>query len=328
MIRFPGGSMRCVRVLLPLLLLAISLEARAAARLVVQVTEPGVKITLDGRPVLATGGRVVASHLRAGPHSIEFRGPDGQVAHSVTVVLADGEDARGRYTLAGGLGLEGGVPAAQAAAAAPTTSPAVTAAPPPPPPADTRDPAASTFDMNEGSQTGVGAGAGDVRRGPSRPGYTAQQVAVGVARGAAVVAAPSVVTVASVGASVASGAARLARNAPAGGTSGWGSSPAPRQGRPTPPEAEMGTIVLVSTAEEPYTVYLDGFVIAELGPGKPRQNVRLEVGRHLLELWDGDTNTVRWKGVAELTRDAKMTVQFSDAVAPASPDRSWAWSGR
>jgi hypothetical protein len=90
----------------------------------------------------------------------------------------------------------------------------------------------------------------------------------------------------------------------------------------------MGTVTLVSMTGEPYTAYLDGFVIAEVGPGNPSQRVRLEVGRHLIELWDGDTNTVRWRGVAELTKDSKMTVQFSDAVAPASPDRKWAWSGR
>jgi hypothetical protein len=315
------------RLLLVALGWALSAPAWAAARLVVQVNEPGVKVAIDGRPVVATAGRVVANHLSAGAHALEFRGPDGQVAHAVTVMLADGDDARGRYTLASGLSVQGAAPPAQAAAVGPQTSPVAAAPPPPPPPADTTDPAASTFDMNEGGRGGVGSGPGDVQ-GPARGTYTAQRVASGVARGAAVVAAPNLVTVTAVGGAVAGGAASLARNAHAGGTRGWGSSPTPRQGRPTPPKADMGTITLVSTSGEPYTVYLDGFVIAEVGPGKPSQRVRLEVGRHLIELWDGDTNQVRWKGVAELTKDAKMTVQFSDAVAPASPDRSWAWSGR
>ena len=320
--------MRLARLLLSLLVLGLPLRADAVSRLVVQVNEPGVQVRVDGRPVLATGGRVVANHLAAGQHRLEFQGPDGQVVHAVTLVLADGEDARGRYTLDGGLSMQGGVPAAQAASAAPPRSPVVAAPPPEPPPADTLDPAASTFDMNEGTQSGVGAGSGGARRGSNFDGYRAQQVAVGVARGAAVVAAPNAVNVASAGASVASGAARMIRNSPGGAPGTWGSSPAPRQGRPTPPEAEMGTVTLVSMAEEPYTVYLDGFVVAQLGPGKPSQHVRLEVGRHLLELWDGDTNQVRWKGVAELTKDSKMTVRFSDDTAPSSPDRAWAWSGR
>ena len=240
-------------------------------------------------------------------------------------MLDDGEDARGRYTLAGGLSVDGAAPPAQAAAVGPQTSP-VAAAARRRPPADAQDPSASSFDMNEDGRTGPGAGAR--RSNPARGSYTAQRVAGNVARGAAVMAAPNAMSVAAVGGSVVSGAASMVRNAEAGGTRGWGTAPAPRQGRPTPPDAEMGTITLVSIAEEPYTAYLEGFVIAEVGPGKPSQRVRLEVGRHLIELWDGDTNTVRWKGVAELTRDAKMTVEFSDAAAPASPDRSWAWSGR
>jgi hypothetical protein len=304
-----------------------SATAWAGARLVIQVSEPGVKIAIDGRPVVPTAGRVVANHLSAGPHSVEFRGASGQVAHAVTVLLDDGAEARGRYTLAEGLTVEGAPPPAQAAALGPQRSPVAGAPPPAAVAADAQVPVASSFDMNEGSNSGDGAGDGPTRS-PSRGAYTAQRVAGSVARGAAVVAAPNVMTIASVGGSVASGVASLARNAQAGGTRGWGSSPPPRQGRPTPPEADMGTVTLVSMTGEPFTAYLDGFVIAEVGPGNPSQRVRLEVGRHLIELWDGDTNTVRWRGVAELTKDSKMTVQFSDAVAPASPDRNWAWSGR
>ncbi len=297
--------------------------AHAAARLVVELADP-VKVTVDGRPIVGAAGRVVVNHITPGPHRIEFRAPDGRVAHEVQVMVGAEGEVRGRYSLGSGLTLTGELASAQAAPSGPTTSPVVTAAPPPPDPTDT-----SSFDMNEGGRGGVGAGDGDKDNGPDMAAYRAQRAAATIGRGAVAVTAPTVAGTVAVGAVAVGGAAQLARSADAGGFNALRSSgPSARQGRPTPPEADKGQVTFRSLAAEPYQIYLEGFLIAEVGPQRPEARVTLEVGRHLLELWDADTATLRWKGVAQVTKDQVLPLEFSDAAAPRATERAWNWSGR
>jgi hypothetical protein len=319
--RFTGLARNAARIV-ALIALVWSGAADAASRLVVELADP-VKVIVDGRPVVGAAGRAVVNHIQPGHHLLQFRAPDGKLAHEVNVeVGADGE-VRGRYSLAMGLVFEGALASAQAAPDGPTSSPAAEA---PPPPDD--KPVVSSFDMNDGSNSGKVAGLGP-SEGPNRAQYNAQRVAGGVARGAVAMAVPAAPTALAVGAVAARGASSMVRNAPAGGVSAVnGSSSRARQGRPIPPKAVTGTVVVVSTAGEPYVVYIEGFVVAELDVTRPSRKVRLEIGRHTLEMWDADTGTVRWKGVAEVTKDSVVKVEFSDAVAPHAASRSWAWSNR
>ena len=85
MMRHSGGAMSRSRTLLAAVVLSgMPAAAFASARLVVQVSDPVVKVAIVGRPVVSTEGRIVANHLSAGTHTLEFRGADGQLAHSVT----------------------------------------------------------------------------------------------------------------------------------------------------------------------------------------------------------------------------------------------------
>jgi hypothetical protein len=296
--------------------------AEAASRLVIELADP-VKVSVDGRPIVGAAARAVVNHIQPGHHLLEFRAFDGKLAHEVNVEVGVGGEVRGRYSFAQGLVLEGALASAQAAPSGPTGSPAAGAAPP----ADDK-PVVSSFDMNEGSNSGKVAGSGP-SESPNRAEYNAQRVASGVARGAVSMAAPSLGSALTVGGLAARGASTMVRTAPAGGVNAInGSSQSARQGRPIPPKAVTGTVVVVSTSGEPYVVYIEGFVVAQLDNTRPSRKVRLEIGRHTMEIWDADTDAIRWKGVAEVTKDSVLKVEFSDTVAPHATARSWAWSNR
>lgn len=294
--------------------------AHAASRLVIHLDTPAV-VSVDGAtlPLPAGSSRAVVNHIIPGPHAVEFRTPTGALEQSVVVDVPADTEVVGRYATGQGLVLTSG-----GSVRAGTTAVAVSGAPAgPPPPA--APPPSTTFDANEGPAHGqrlpTEGRAGNPEGAAQTIGTVGRVVGGTVAPGATFVvgtAAPA----------VARGAASLARNAEAGGLSALsGSGPTFRQGRPVPPKVDTGAVDLVSTDGGAYLVFLEGFLLAELGPGRPKANVKLEVGRHLLEIWDASTMVPTWKGVVTIDKNVAVPIELGGGP-PRAPTRSWAWQAR
>lgn len=312
--------------------LAWSGASWAGARLVITVTDPCV-VVLDGtqRHDAQAGQRVAMSHVPAGVHRIEFRSLDGGFLYETLVDLPDATEVAVRYGIQEGavvtspMGVIG--PDVQAGSATPAAAADPSAGPER---AAADDPVESSFDTNEGKhnpqrvyEQGTDARA-NYRGFQQAAGTTARVVGTTVAPGGAGVVATG-------GSYLVRGTTNALRTAEAGGLDalrGGRSGSSFKQGRPIPPQAETGSVTLISTAGEPYLVFLEGFTVATFNPGTTKQKVKLEVGRHLLELWDTDAASVRWKGVVQIDKDQNVTVEFSDAQAPAGTERGWAWSAR
>jgi hypothetical protein len=129
----------------------------------------------------------------------------------------------------------------------------------------------------------------------------------------------------SVAPAVVYGAANVIRNSEAGGLKGGSTF---RQGRPIPKKADTGTVAFQCPSDDPIVVYLEGFVIAQVGPGSQKSKSRLEVGRHKLEFMDAETGQFIYRGVAEVEKDETITLEIGDAHPPRALDRTWAWSLR
>jgi hypothetical protein len=75
-------------------------------------------------------------------------------------------------------------------------------------------------------------------------------------------------------------------------------------------------------------IYLEGFIIASVGPGSQKAKTKLEVGRHKLEFMDAETGQYIYRGVVEVEKDEVITLEIADAHPPKALDRTWAWSAR
>ena len=72
---------------------------------------------------------------------------------------------------------------------------------------------------------------------------------------------------------------------------------------------------------EPSTVYLEGFVIADFTEGQTDRTVKLEVGRHAIEIWNAQTLQVMYRGVVQVEKGYTLLVEFSHTQAPQAPAR-------
>lgn len=335
-----------VRRLLPTLLLGlfVGLPAHAASRVVFMLADPQIQVVMDNAPLRPAGmpTKVTANHVSAGKHQVVVQRGSQELSRS-TLEIPDGASVTVRVGPSGGLEVSGAPPATGAA-------PAAAAAPAAPPPSAAADPAAPasgrsaggsalgaatvvnpeddmshSLDMNEGNGRG-GAREGDGLGGDYQ---TFARATGATARVVGGVAAPRVTSgVGAAAPAVAHGATNLVRNAEAGGIDALRGSSNFRQGRPIPPKADTGTVVFVAPTDDPTIVYLEGFVIAQVGNGRAQARTKLEVGRHLLEFMDADTGQVVYKGVLTVDKDETTTLEVTDATPPKATDRTWAWSLR
>jgi hypothetical protein len=292
--------------------------AAAISRLSFELAGPG-DVYVDGQALTPGAGRLLAPAVSPGRHKVTVRTPSGSrdtwldVADRAQVTIKVGIDGSlavmtGGATVAAGPG----GPAGPATAAGPGEAPPEEAA-------------ATSFDMNEGATGAVGPG----EEGPAGD-YSGWSRTVGTAgRAVGGVVAPGVGPVAgTVGSAAVYGAASLVRNAEAGGLNDLrGGPPAGRQGRPVMPKAVTGAVTFQAAEGDAYIVYADGMEVARVAGGGKAQ-VRLEVGRRELELWDADTGAARWKGVLTVEEAAGITLRLDDDQPPVAVERSWLWSGR
>jgi len=325
--------------------------AHAASRVVFELADPAVEVVLDHGPVRPMGApnRRTAHHVTAGSHVVIIQ-KGGQELSRSTLQVPDGASVVVRVDPAGQLQVSG----ATATSAAPAgQSGGISHAPPPPPPqADAAppsdgappkgagasalsaatesdqlqpDPTADSFDMNEGNGRantyGDDGPAGDYGSW-SRTVGTAGRVVGGVV-------APGVGgAVGTVAPAAAHGAANVVRNAESGGVSALSGGSTFRQGRPIPKKTDTGYVVFECPTGDNIVVYLEGFVIAQVGPGAQKAKTKLEVGRHKLEFMDADTGQYIYRGVADVEKDQTLTLEIGDATPPKALDRTWAWSAR
>ena len=95
-----------------------------------------------------------------------------------------------------------------------------------------------------------------------------------------------------------------------------------------PPKADTGMVAFTCPSQDPIVVYLEGFVIASVGPGTTKAKSKLEVGRHKLEFMDAQTGRYIYRGVVEIQKDETVTLEIADAHPPKALDHDWAWSLR
>ncbi len=301
-----------------LVLILTSLCAQAASRLVLAVTEP-VAVYVDGAQVSSPmGGRAVVNHITPGTHSVVFRGMDGQLTYESWVLIPADAEVSARYDPSRGLVITGDVGLVVTAPTGPSETRADEAV-------VVSDPNAtgtvSSFDMNEGKTNNTNITQPDQAGGD----YTQFTRAVGtVGMGVATVVAPTTTTLVT---TAVGGVAATVRSAESGGISSLGkSSSTPKQGRPVPPKAITGHVKFSNLDGMASTVYLDGFVIAQFtGPTSAARAVKIEVGRHPIEIWDDTTRRPLYRGIVQVDKDYTLLLEFSGTQAPAAPERSWAW---
>lgn len=300
---------------LPSLLLTLGLltsPASAASRLTLALDEP-VMVVIDGAMVSTTmgGQKAVLSAMQPGPHPVEIRSPEGKPLYVGRLDMPDNSEVTARFTRGIGLTVTGGGAHAQ----------------------ETTAPSATFVAGGTPTNTARSAEATPSAGSPAGTGKTTVSAVRDTVGSAALVAGTVVAPVSTfVATNVVPGAASsvgsMVRNADAGGLDAIRGGPtAFRQGRPIPPKVPTGYVEMVSARGEPALVFLEGFLIADMRNGAKRK-VQLEVGRHLIEIWDGETQLVRWKGVVEIQKNTAFQLVFTDEIAPYSPDRSWAWSER
>ena len=308
------------------LLACLPLAARAAGRIVLTSSEP-CTVYLDDQPAVdaMAGMRAVLASVPAGVHALALRTATGEVLFDGRVEVPDGVQVTATFDRGAGLVItseQGRLLSGEAAPEEP-----VDYGPGGRPP----EPEVTTFDMNEGRPIPARTTPSSRTAGNYEAFSSTVSTAGRVAGTATQVATPGVATTVS----VATGAARVAsstlRNAEAGGTSALGRgsrSSTFRQGRPIPPKAVTGFVEFQVDPPHAYVVYLEGFVIAELGPGRPSQKVKLEVGRHHIEIWDPDLAQPVYKGVLMIEKDYTLALRFGPDAPPEAPDRPWMWSAR
>jgi len=328
---------------------ALPSAALAASRVVFQLTDPSVEVIFDQTPVRPMGApnTRTAHHVTVGSHTVVIQ-KGGQELSRSTLQVPDGASVMVRVGATGALQVSG---ATATSAAAPPASGGVThAAPPPAAPAgggasDGGGPAgasalgaaqnadtlaapetADSFDMNEGN----GRSGAQPDDGPAGnyDGWSRTVGTTGRVVGGAVVPGVGGAVVGTAAPAVAYGAANVVRNAESGGLGALSGSGTFRQGRPIPKKAITGHVAFVCPTGDPIVVYLEGFVIAVVGPNAQKAKTKLEIGRHKLEFMDADTGQYIYRGVVEIEKDETVTLEIGDAQPPKALDRTWAWSLR
>ncbi len=305
----------------------LPLAARAAGRLAITASEP-CTVYLDDQPAVdaMTGMRAVIAYVPAGVHALALRTATGEVLFDGRIEVPDGARVEATFDRGAGLVLTSDQGRLLTGEAAPEEP--VDYGPGGKPP----EPEVTTFDMNEGRPVPARSSSSSSRTAGNYQAFSSTVSTAGrVAGTAAQVATPGVATTVAVASGAARAASSTLRNAEAGGTAALGRgsrSSTFRQGRPIPPKAVTGFVEFQESQPHPYVVYLEGFVIAELGPQRPSQKVKLEIGRHHIEIWDPDLAQPVYKGVLMIEKDYTVKLRFGPDAPPEATERPWMWSER
>ncbi|HCH63129.1 MAG: hypothetical protein CL927_16230 [Deltaproteobacteria bacterium] len=311
--------------------------AEAASRVVFQLADPTVDVYLDQQAVRPTGApnKRTVNHVSAGEHTVVIQ-QRGQELGRHALVVPDGANVTVRVSAAGSLEVSGATASSLAGPAAPPTATsragghpgagasALAAAQR----TDRLAPEerADSFDMNEGGgKRSDERSGGDQRADFDREKFNQAVTTTGRVVGGAVAPGRSGTVVAAVTPMAAESAVSVARSAKSIVSQG---SPGFRQGRPVPPQAETGTVAFICPTQDRIVVYLEGFVIARVGPASQKAKSTLEVGRHKLEFLDVDTGQYIYRGVVEIEKNQTITLEIGDAYPPKALDRDWSWSLR
>jgi len=346
----PRASIRHGIVAVGLLaLVTLPASGHAASRVVFRLADPAAEVVIDQSPVRPMGApnTRTAHHVTAGTHTVIIL-KGGQELSRSTLEIPDGASVMVQVDGGGGLQVSG---ASASSATPPPASGGVTHAAPPPaepppsgegggtPPAagasalgaaqqgdSLAGPEANSLDMNEGN----GRSGGSIDPGPAGN-YSQWSQTVGTAgRVVGGVVAPGVggAVVGTAVPAAAYGAASMVRNAESGGLSALSGGSTFQQGRPIPKKADTGMVAFQCPTGDPIVVYLEGFVIAQVGPGSQKSRAKLEVGRHKLEFMDAETGQYIYRGVVDIEKDETVTLELADTHPPKPLDRTWAWSAR
>ena len=304
-----------------LVALAAPSAAQAASRLMVTLGQPA-QLFLDGQIKVASGDRVTVNHIAPGAHLLEFHSLTGEVLEKVQVHVPADAVVRIRWTAGAPVQVEGGSVSEPGAPppVAPPADPGTVGSKPP------EEQEATSFDVND---EGTASGQRAPSDGPAGNPAAFRQVAGTAARVGLSTVAPAATAITTTAApALVRGTANMVRTAEAGGAGAFRGSSRPYQGRPVPPAAKLGRVVLVNEPGDPTFVVIEGFVVARFAPGTSKQTVTLEVGRHTLEFQDAETLKPLYKGVVTVEEGEVVQLQFSDAQAPVATERAWAWSPR
>ncbi len=326
-----------------LVVVALPSVASAASRVVFQLADPTVEVFLDQDAVRPMGppDKRTANHVTPGAHTVLIQ-RNGQVLSRNNLQVPDGATVMVQVGTTGALQVSGAT--ATSAAAPPSSGGARPAAPPPSSSgkpgagasalgaAERSDSLASegtagSFDMNEGDGH-AGVQAEDGPAGGDFSTFSRTAGTAGRVVGGAVMPGVGGAVVGSVAPAAAYGAASMVKNAESGGISALSGGSTFRQGRPIPKKADTGTVAFTCPTSDPIVVFLEGFVIAQVGPGSQKAKAKLEVGRHKLEFMDAETGQYIYRGVVQIDKDETVTLEIGDAQPPKALDRSWAWSLR
>ncbi len=324
----------------------VPLLAHAASRVQFELADPNVTVVVDQNQLIAVGppNKRTANHLTPGPHQVVILRGATELSRT-RLDVPDGASVMVRVDAAGGLSVTGATASASTAGGGKATG-GVTHAPPPAAEASAEAPkgaggsaltaaeqsdslqpeATNSLDMNEGG----GGGISGPDAGPAGD-YSSWSRTVGTAgRVAGGVVAPGIggSVVGTVAPAAAYGAASVVRNAEAGGLSALQGGSTFQQGRPIPKKADTGMVAFQCPSGDPIVVYLDGFVIAQVGPQAPKSKAKLEVGRHKLEFMDAETGQYIYRGVVQIEKDETITLEIGDAAPPRALDHAWDWSAR
>lgn len=294
--------------------------AGAASRLVLTMSE-AANLYVDGQLVhAAMSGPRPSVMLTPGKHVLRITDMAGEPLYDGTLTVPDNAEVKASFVRGSGLTVTSPVEGVQSGAPDEGEGYVV---------ADAGEPDTSevedTFDMNEGTPNPQRAQedryAGDSQAWGQAVSTTGR--ALGTASN---IAAPKVSSGAS---TVANAGVSMVQNAEAGGLDALrrGSGNSFRQGRPIPPAAKTGKLVLQHTGEAVMTVYVEGFEVAtitEAGKG----TVVLEVGTHKVQIWNAETRTLLYEGQLKVEEGFTMPLVFSEAQAPVAQERPWLWSAR
>lgn len=312
---------RVVLTLAALVALAAPSAANAASRLMVTLGQPA-QVYLDGEVKVASGDRVTVNHIAPGTHLLEFHSLTGEVLDKLQVTVPADTVVQVRWSAGAPVQVQGG--AVAPAGAPPPVAPAPDAETVGSKPPEAQE--ATSFDVND---EGTASGQRAPSNGPAGNSAAFRQVAGTAARVGLSTVAPAATAITTTAApALVRGTANMVRSAEAGGAGAFRGGSRAYQGRPVPPAAKLGRVVLINEPGDPTFVVVDGFVVARFAPGTSKQTVTLEVGRHTLEFQDAETLQPLYKGVVTIEEGQVVQLQFSDAQAPVATERTWAWSPR
>ena len=276
--------------------LALLPSSAAASRLVVTASEP-VQWAIDGVVIPASVGttRCAIPHVQAGVRVLTVQDLSGRPLHSERLVVSDGSDVRVQWARGKPFSLSGARVEDAAAAMDGVADPG---------------PTPHVSGGSSASHTVESHGVRGLRDAAGRPPSVGQVASAVTGSGIAGVAAGA----------ASSGVRSLTRGAKAGTAFG---EPSAGPQRIVRPNIVVGAVTFIKPSGDAIVIYEDGMVVAQLGPGKAEQTIRLEVGRRAIEIRSGADHRLLFSGDLTVRREAGVRLEVSESHPPVALDQRW-----